>query len=136
MINGKGKKERQVGKSPYLAKILLKYERMKTYYFEYKNVKSENYFLSRTGKQLTNTAVEGIVKLACDAADVSVDIRCSPHTCRHYYAQAQLKNGIDLYSLSRVLGHENIKITQRYLEGIKDNEVLERSIKTSPLMNL
>ncbi len=40
-IYGKGKKERQVGKSPYLSKILMKYERVKKYYFEFKNVKLE-----------------------------------------------------------------------------------------------
>ena len=136
LIYGKGKKERQVGKSPYLAKILLKYERMKKYYFEFKNINVDNYFLSRTGRPLTNEAVENIIKKAGMIANVSDDIRCSPHTCRHFFAQAQLKNGMDVYSLSRLLGHENIKITQRYLEGLQDNEVVLKSIQTSVLMNL
>jgi integrase/recombinase XerD len=135
-IYGKGKKERQVGKSPYLAKILSKYERIKESYFEYKNLTLDHYFLSRTGRTLTNSAVEWIVSRACEAANVKDEIRCSPHTCRHYFAQAQLRNGMDVYSLSRVLGHENIKITQRYLDGLRDHEVVERSIKSSPLMNL
>ena len=136
VIYGKGKKERQVGKSPYIAKILLKYERIKKYYFEYKNINCDNYFLSRTGKPLTNEAVERIIRMAGQAAKVTDDIRCSPHTCRHYFAQSQLRNGIDVYSLSRILGHESIKITQRYLQGIQDEDVVLRSIKTSPLMNL
>lgn len=136
VIFGKGKKERQVGKSPYLSKILLKYERIKKYYFEYKNIKVDNYFLSRTGRPLTNAAVERIVKIAGVAAHVSKDIRCSPHTCRHFFAQCQLKNGCDVYSLSRLMGHENIKITQRYLQGLQDDDVVSKSIKTSPLMNL
>lgn len=135
-IYGKGKKERQVGKSPYLAKLLMKYERIRDYTFEYKNVNTEHYFLSRTGRPLTNSAVERIVRIAGEFAKVSEDIRCSPHTCRHYYAQAQLRNGMDVYSLSRLLGHENIKITQRYLQGLQDSEVVSRSIKSSPLMNL
>lgn len=136
VIYGKGKKERQVGKSPYLAKILMKYERIKKYNFEYKNIKVNNYFLSRTGKPLTNAAIERIVKMAGKSANVSDDIRCSPHTCRHYFAQAQLRNGNDVYSLSRLMGHDNIKITQRYLQGLQDDEVVNKSIKTSPLMNL
>lgn len=136
VIFGKGKKERQVGKSPYLAKAFLKYERMKKYYFEYKNVKSDTYFLSRTGRPLTNEAVERIVKKAGESAFVSSELRCSPHTCRHYFAQCQLRNGMDVYSLSRIMGHENIKITQRYLQGLQDNEVVSKSIRTSPLMNL
>jgi integrase/recombinase XerD len=136
IIFGKGKKERQVGKSPYLAKILLKYERIKKNYIEFKNIKFDNYFLSRTGRPLTNESVERIVKIAGQTANVSKDIRCSPHTCRHYFAQSQLKNGIDVYSLSRILGHENIRITQRYLQGLQDEDVVLKSIKTSPLMNL
>lgn len=136
VIYGKGKKERQVGKSPYLAKILMKYDRIKEYNFEFKNIRIDNYFLSRTGRPLTNAAVERIVKMAGEYAKVSSDIRCSPHTCRHYFAQAQLKNGMDVYSLSRLLGHDNINITQRYLQGLKDNEVVARSITTSVLMNL
>lgn len=136
IIYGKGKKERQVGKSPYLAKILMKYERIKQYNFEYKNIKADSYFLSRTGRPLTNATVERIVKIAGEYAKVSDNIRCSPHTCRHYFAQAQLKNGIDVYSLSRLMGHENIKITQRYLQGLQDDDVVSKSIKTSVLMNL
>lgn len=136
VIYGKGKKERQVGKSPYLSKILMKYDRIKEYNFEFKNIRIDNYFLSRTGRPLTNAAVERIVKIAGEYANVSSDIRCSPHTCRHYFAQAQLKNGMDVYSLSRLLGHDNINITQRYLQGLKDNEVVARSITTSVLMNL
>ena len=67
---------------------------------------------------------------------VRTEIRCSPHTCRHYFAQAQLRNGLDVYSLSRLLGHEDISITKRYLQGLNDRNIVERSIKTSPLMNL
>lgn len=64
------------------------------------------------------------------------EIRCSPHTCRHYFAQSQLRNGLDVYSLSRLLGHEDISITKRYLQGMQDENIIEMSIKTSPLMNL
>lgn len=135
VILGKGKKERQVGKSPYLAKILMKYERAKKHYFEYKNI-DDTYFLSRTGRPLTNSAIERIVKLAGEQANISEEIRCSPHTCRHYFAQAQLKNGMDVYSLSRILGHDNIRITQRYLQGLQDNDAITKSVKNSVLMNL
>ncbi len=135
-IWGKGNKERQVGKSPYLCKMLMKYLRYREVYFSYKNINYNNLFLSRTGKPLTTEAIERIVLIAGKQANVSNSIRCSPHTCRHWFAQSQLKNGIDVYSLSRILGHSNIKITQRYLEGLQDDEVVIKSIKTSPLMNL
>ena len=59
-----------------------------------------------------------------------------PHTCRHTYAQMQLMNGLDIYSLSRILGHESISVTQTYLNVIRDERVLIQGNKTSPLMNL
>lgn len=134
-IMGKGKKERQVAKSPYLDKMLVKYMRYRRSYFIYKNV-PDNLFLSRTGKPLTDEAVQRVVKIAADNSDVRSNIRCSPHTCRHYFAQCQLRNGIDVYSLSRLMGHSNIKITQRYLNSLNDSDIVEKSIKTSPLMRI
>ena len=76
------------------------------------------------------------LKIAGKAVGVSRDIRVSPHTCRHTFAQMQLKNGLDLYSLSRLMGHSNISITQRYLEGLRDFEVLNACKATGILMNL
>ena len=81
-------------------------------------------------------AVERVIKDAGIKAGIRQDIRCSPHTIRHYFAQKQLKNGLDVYSLSRLLGHENISITKRYLQSLQDNDIVQMSIKTSPLMNL
>lgn len=134
-IMGKGKKERQVAQSPFLSKVMLKYMRMRCRYFEHKNI-PDNLFLSRTGNMLTVEAVERIVKTACERANVRQTIRCSPHTCRHYFAQCQIRNGMDVYSLSRIMGHSNINITQRYLNSMQDNDIVEKSVKTSPLMNL
>lgn len=135
-IFGKRNKERYVPISPTLKKYFLKYERIKEFYFKNKIIKYDNYFLSNTGKPLTKEAVERIVKLAGEKADIRKDIRCSPHTCRHYFAQAQLRNGLDVYSLSRLLGHENINITKRYLQSLQDENIIKLSVKTSPLMNL
>ena len=55
---------------------------------------------------------------------------------RHWYSQEQLRNGVDVCSLSRLLGHENITITKRYLQSIKDEDIIDLSLKTSPLMNV
>lgn len=135
-IKGKGKKERYVGITPIIQKHLMKYDRYKNFYFQDHNIKYNNYFLSRTGRPLTKEAVERIVRYAGQEANIREEIRCSPHTCRHYFAQTQLKNSLDVYSLSRLLGHENISITKRYLLGLQDADILKMSIKTSPLMNL
>lgn len=77
-----------------------------------------------------------MLKEAAEAVGVRKDIRVSPHTCRHTFAHLQLKNGLDLYSLSRLMGHENISITQRYLDGIRDDEVLTAARQTGVLAHL
>jgi len=136
LIHGKGDKERVVPKSPYLAKCLFKYQIVKKSYFEYKTLKYDNTFLSKNGKPLTHEAIERMVRVTGKECKVNSNIRCSPHTCRHTFAQMQLKNGLDIYALSRIMGHESISITQRYLEGLKDRDVLVAGTKTSPLMNL
>ena len=135
-IKGKGRKERVVPISPMLKKIMIKYERAREEYIKDSIIKDDAYFLSYRGKRMTGEAVERVVKLCGKEAMVRTEIRCSPHTCRHYFAQAQLRNGLDVYSLSRLLGHEDISITKRYLQGLNDRNIVERSIKTSPLMNL
>lgn len=135
-IMGKGKKERVVPISPYLKKIMIKYERIREGYLKNNILHYDNYFLSYRNKPLTTEAVERIVRLCGEKANVNKNIRCSTHTCKHYFAQAQLRNGLDVYSLSRLLGHENVTITKRYLQGLKDKEVLELGMKSSPLMNL
>ncbi|MFG0216359.1 tyrosine-type recombinase/integrase [Brevibacillus porteri] len=67
---------------------------------------------------LTNTAIEIVVKKAGRQAKVRESIRCSPHTLRNYYAQKQLRLGLDVYSLSRLFGHESTAITNIYLQSI------------------
>lgn len=135
IIHGKGNKERVVPKSPLLSKWLIKYLAVRKSYFAYRVI-PDNIFLSKNGKPLTNTMIDKIVKDAGRACEVSSDIRVSAHTFRHTYAQFQLRAGLDLYSLSRLLGHESITITQTYLNGMRDKEVLRQAQNTSPLMNI
>jgi len=136
LIHGKGNKERHVPLTPYVRKLMKKYERSRNAYFLDHRLKYENYFLSRTGRPLTREAVENIFNQANEKAKIRSEIRCSPHTARHYYAQTNLKNGLDVYSLSRLLGHENINITKRYLQSIQDDSIVTLAAKASPLSNL
>lgn len=135
IIKGKGNKERVVPKSPMLGKWLIKYMNVRKAYFLYRAI-PENIFLSKNGKTLGSATIDKVVKEAGANSEVSFDVRVSAHTFRHTYAQYQLKHGLDIYTLSRLLGHESIAITQTYLNGIRDTEILEQGQKTSPLMNL
>lgn len=84
------------------------------------------------GKKLTVETLERIVKEAGERVGIRDGIRVSSHTCRHYYAQAQLKNGCDLYTVSKLLGHSKVETTKRYLQSMQDGELMEIAARTSP----
>ena len=136
LLHGKGNKERHVPLTPYLKRAILKYHRIKDIYFENTMLSHENLLLSRTGRPLTKEAIEHVFNQAAVQVEIREEIRCSPHTARHYFAQTHLRNGLDVYSVSRLLGHENINITKRYLQSLQDSSIVEMAVKTSPLRNL
>lgn len=135
LVHGKGNKERVVPVSAYLGKALMQYQMARESYFEGK-LPERFLFVSRRGKKLTHEGIAKFMKQVATEVGVNSNVRVSPHTCRHTFAHLQLRNGLDIYSLSRVMGHESIAITQRYLEGIKDDQVLKAVQKTGVLQNL
>ncbi len=136
LVHGKGNKERLVPVSPFLAKALLRYMAVRDSYFDDRRIPEPYVFLSYRGKQMNQQYIGKMLKEIAAAVGVRKDIRVSPHTCRHTFAHLQLKNGLDLYSLSRLMGHENIAITQRYLDGMRTDQVLKAAKKTGVLENL
>lgn len=135
-ITGKGNKERCVPISSALKKILIRYERIRTEYIKDKHIADDYYFLSYRSKQLTVESVERVIKQTGEKANVRKEIRCSPHTCRHYYCQFLLRQGVDSYSISRLVGHSNTNITKIYLQSLDDEKIVEMGANVSPLMIL
>ena len=132
IVNDKNHKQRVVPVTPILKKALLRYERTRDKYFAYKKT-DDYYFLSYRGKQLTNSAMEHMIKTRGEGI---TGVRLSPHTLRHTYAQQQLKMGTDLFTISKILGHQNLRITQIYLNSLRDEDLIEITKQQSTLMNL
>lgn len=137
VIHGKGKKIRHVPITSIINKYLIKYLRVREAYIVDKVAYQTDYlFLSQKGRKLTVESVERIVATCGESCEIRETVRCSPHTCRHYYAQTQLKNGCDLFTVSRLLGHTNINITKRYLQSMHSEDIMAAAVRTSPLGNL
>jgi len=65
-----------------------------------------------TGGRLTYSGLRQIVRRRAVAADVPVP---SLHSFRRAFALACLRNGVDLVSLQRMLGHADLSVIRRYL---------------------
>jgi len=134
-VFGKGNKERIVFISPALKRILIKYERIKKQYYKNRIKHNDNYFLAYQGKLMSTVAVYNLVIEASKRVNITGK-RVSPHMFRHYFAVQSIMAGIDLYSLSRLLGHSDVSTTQRYLQTLQDDQLSQKAASSSPLMNM
>jgi site-specific recombinase XerD len=104
----KGKKDRYVNLSPVLLDILRSYvktysSRPKVYLFE-----SE-----QTRKPYPTRTVQQILRNAKHKAGIRKEIGI--HSLRHSFATHLLDKGTDIRYIKDLLGHFNIKTTERYL---------------------
>ena len=85
---GKGNKDRFIALSPYTRKIIMKYQRVRNKKFN-DRVIAENIplILSSYFLKMSESSVERVVKICGEEAKIRKEIRCSCHTCRHYFAQ-------------------------------------------------
>jgi site-specific recombinase XerD len=111
---GKGRKERYCPLWPQTAAVL------KAFCSEQNlELRSESrVFLNHRGQPLTRFGIRHILarcfKLACDHAPNLHKKRLHPHSVRHSTAVALLKSGVDLSTISHLLGHASPTTTNRY----------------------
>lgn len=94
----------------------------------------EALWLSRTGEALTRRGVQEAIKRAGRAAKIE-GVRLSAHTLRHTAASLYVRNGGDIASLQRLLGHSTITVTETYLHAV-GNVLREAHAKASPVDRL
>jgi integrase/recombinase XerD len=89
-------------------------------------------FCTRTGHRLTPRNVYRDVKAMCLQAGVG-GAHVYPHAFRHCFAVTYIRNGGDLYRLSRILGHASISTTQIYLRSMGIDVISEGHDRLTPL---
>jgi integrase len=50
-----------------------------------------------------------------------------PHVCRHTFATRYLQRGGDIYTLSRILGHASVSVTERHYAHLVNTDIVELS---------
>ncbi len=115
-VHGKGNKWREVGLGKQARTALYKY------IHRYRTASKDNdyVFLSRYKVKMTPTGLNQILYRLADWAHV--EGRVSAHVWRHTYAMQYLKNGGDVYKLSRLLGHVGISITENYVRSLSQRD--------------
>lgn len=84
----------------------------------------------KPGLPYSNRSAQEVFRLAKCKAGIIKDV--SFHALRHSFATHLLEKGIDVMYIKDLLGHFNIKTTQRYLHVRKEQLV----VITSPLDDL
>lgn len=125
LVTGKGDKERIVPFGHTARSALL------TYLERRGDIpKMETFFLTCYGDPMGRYAVLRALKECGTRASVS-GVRVSPHTFRHTCAVMYLRNGGDVFSLQKLLGHTDLTMTRRYAE-LTESDVVKKHRLYSP----
>jgi site-specific recombinase XerD len=103
---GKGRKERLVPLSPRLL------QELRAYWIKYKP--SQYLFPGKTpDRPYADTSIQKAIKQSARKAGIKK--RVHPHVLRHSFATGLLEAGVDLLTISRLLGHASFVTTMIYL---------------------
>ncbi len=103
---GKGNKQRLVPLSPRLL------AQLRTYWKQYRP--TQYLFPGKTpDRPYAATSIQKAIKSAAKQAGIKKNV--TPHTLRHSYATGLLEAGVDILTISRLLGHASFTTTMVYL---------------------
>ncbi len=126
--NTKGKKDRYVFFSPQMATEL---KRWLQYRDRYKD--SEYLFCTIRGTMLQVHSFESNFTVYGERIGKK-DIH--PHMIRNNFAKRFLMNGGDIYTLSKILGHSSVQVTEECYLDLETEDLRKQYQRFSPLMNL
>ena len=124
----KGKADRCVFFSDKMAKLLRRWLQYKDRYRD-----SEYLFCTNQGKPLQVSNFETNIRKYARRVGLK-DIH--PHVFRNNFAKRFLMNGGDIYTLSRILGHSSVTVTEKAYLDLDVDDLRAQYQSHSPLMHL
>ena len=128
-ILGKGNKERFIPLSRTAKKLLYNYITYNRKNLSQDKQSIDIVFLNNRGKKLTRVMVYNIINDA--ALEAKIKKKISPHTLRHSFATHLIENGASIISIQKMMGHENVVTTEKYLH-VNKKHLIETMIKFHP----
>ena len=128
-ILGKGNKERFIPLSRTAKKLLYNYITYNRKNLSQDKQSIDIVFLNNRGKKLTRVMVYNIINDA--ALEAKINKKISPHTLRHSFATHLIENGASIISIQKMMGHENVVTTEKYLH-VNKKHLIETMIKFHP----
>ena len=128
MIMGKGRKERTIPFVQQTAGALMRY--LTTFRPQPVNPEHDHVFLSVDGYPMTRNSIECVIRRLRDTSGVH---KLHAHLLRHTFAVNFLAAGGDLETLRRILGHESLEVTKRYLSGLQAAQIRAMYNEFSPM---
>lgn len=129
LVMGKGRKERRVAFGQSAKRALLGWMRRRG-----TSEGAELLICNRYGQALSLCTFEQRFKAYTRRAGIAVN-RLSPHALRHFFALSYLKNGGDVMSLQKLLGHTSLTMVRNYV-NMTDDDALSKHRQASPLDRL
>jgi integrase/recombinase XerD len=120
----KGRKERYV----YFSKVM---ERELKHYFKFKDRYTETNLLFPTTRN-TILTIHSFEKQLKQAGE-QIGLHVHPHQIRNNFARHYLLNGGDFYTLSRILGHSSVTVTEQSYMDLTREEIAKKYQQHSPL---
>ena len=109
-ILGKGAKERVVSMSARVFKAMFKYWKSWR-----PRSDSLNFFIDNNERPLNRFLIAHRMKKYFLQSGITTS-KCTPHVLRHSFAVQFLRNGGDVFSLQKILGHTSLDMTRHYAE--------------------
>ncbi len=116
VVQGKGRKDRNIPLSPSLLRLLRYY---------WKTWELKHYFFCSTQKKKKTLGISSAQKIFKHAkANAHINKEGGIHGLRHAYATHQLEQGLPIHQLQLFLGHSDVRVTMKYLHWVPRAQVI------------